>query len=367
MAQFRIIDGDNVRESFSSGGTVLSLGGAVGTSRPFSAWANTGDTFFGTIRKGAEYSTGMFTYVSGSPGFVAQTEVWVSSNANAAVNFSAGGTGEIFHDPPARLFDNLNMREASIAAAATADLGSVHGKAVQLTGTTGITSFGTGKNKEKLVRYTGAGLTITNGATLVCPGATNLVLATNDVFYAVSDNTATPIWQILWVRRANGDLVPVNVSVPGNLAVASTTASTSTTTGALKVAGGAGFVGQVSANNFNASQSMSNASLPGHFDVASQTAVPVANGSNAIIAANVGGLNGVWFVAEGALTGDTAIYLVFSGSISLAFSALGNFVAPTTTPAAGKFCPAYDGVSKYRIYNNQGGSCSFKAAFFRLQ
>ena len=196
---FKIVDCDNVRESFTSTGTTITAAGAVANSRALSAVLSNGDTFLGVARKGAEVSVGIFTWSTG--GSIAQTTVWYSTNANAAVSFSSG-TGEIFMDAPSRLFDHLNLVEASIASASTTALGSLQGKTVQLTGTTTITSFGTGKNKERLVRYTGAGLSITTSSTLVCPGATSLTLATDDIFLAVSDNTATPIWRIMWVRSA---------------------------------------------------------------------------------------------------------------------------------------------------------------------
>src|SRR4051812_48448242 len=96
---FRVVDCDNIRESFASTGTTITLGGAVANSRAFSNLSS-GDTFWGTARRGAEYSTGLFTYTSGSPGSIAQTTVFLSSNSNTAVSFAAGVGGEVFIDPP---------------------------------------------------------------------------------------------------------------------------------------------------------------------------------------------------------------------------------------------------------------------------
>lgn len=205
---FKIVDGDNIRESFTSSGTTISLGGAVGTSRAFSAWLTSGDTFFGTARKGGEYSTGLFTYTSGSPGSIAQTEVWVSSNSNAAVSFSSGGTGEIFHDPPARIFDNLNLRPITVTSAATFDIGAAQGVRILSSGTTGpVTSFGTGKNKLRIVTWSGATLTC-NTTSLILIGLANgatRVTAAGDIGVYTSDNSGN--WTEISYTYASGKVL----------------------------------------------------------------------------------------------------------------------------------------------------------------
>jgi hypothetical protein len=168
----------------------------------------TGDYTTYEADNGTAWETGYITKQAN--GTYART-VKRSTNGNAAVNFSTG-TVSVSCDLPAWLLDHLNLIEEILASAATTDLGSIQSKCIELTGTTGITSFGNGKNKERYFRYTGAGLTITTGSTLVCLGAVNLTLATGDIGCAVSDNTATPIWRILWVRSVSGNIAGATVS-----------------------------------------------------------------------------------------------------------------------------------------------------------
>lgn len=128
---------------------------------------------------------------------------------------------------------------------------------------------------------------------------------------------------------------------------------------------------QVSAKNYVASSSMTNAASAAtpHVDVSSQTGLAVADGAAGVTNSTIGlpsGLNGIWFIQETAQTGDTGIYAVFGATLVLISSASGFFVTPTTTPAAGKFCPQYDGVSVYKMYSRFTGATSFKAMFMRV-
>jgi hypothetical protein len=199
---FKVVDCDNIRESFASSGTTITLGGAVPNSRAFSSELSSGDTFIGTARKGAEYSTGKFTYTSGSPGSIAQTTVWRSSNGNAAVSFSAGSTGEVFIDPAGRLFDELNLEEITVASATTTDIGAVHGAKIVVSGTTTITGFGTSANKRRFVRFSGA-LTLThNASSLILPGAANITTVAGDTAIFLSDSSGN--WRCHLYQRADG-------------------------------------------------------------------------------------------------------------------------------------------------------------------
>jgi hypothetical protein len=85
------------------------------------------------------------------------------------------------------------------------------------------------------------------------------------------------------------------------------------------------------------------------------SAVTVATGSSAALAI----VRGLVQVSEVSAAGDTGLYLCSQGIVALIGSAGGSgWVAPTTTPAAGKYCIAFDG-SVYRLYNNRGGSSAF--------
>lgn len=196
---FIIRDADNVRESFTSPGTTITAAGAVANSRALSAVLSNGDTFFGVARKGAEFSAGIFTWSTG--GSIAQTTVWYSTNGNAAVSFSSG-SGEIFMDAPSRLFDELNLKEISVASATTCDIGAVHGGKIVISGTTTITGLGTTIDKRRFVRFSGA-LTLTHNATsLILPGGASITTAAGDTAAFMSDSSGN--WRCMFYSRASG-------------------------------------------------------------------------------------------------------------------------------------------------------------------
>jgi len=102
----------------------------------------------------------------------------------------------------------ISANEASVASAATCDLGAAGSLFVQITGTTAITSFGTGANKLRFVRFAGA-LTLTHNATsLILLGGASRTIAAGDVGIYASD--ASGNWRERAYLRAAVD--------PGNYA-----------------------------------------------------------------------------------------------------------------------------------------------------
>lgn len=318
--------GDRARETSTAPGLgSFTVNGAVqGAQSLASVLTSNADTSWYFATNGTAWEVGLLTRTSAT--VFARATPFASSNGGALVNFSTGLV-DIALDLPAWVLDHLNLVEAALASAATADLGSILSKCVQLTGTTGITSFGTGKNKERLVRYTGAGLTITTGSTLVCPGAVNLTLVTDDIFLAVSDNTSTPIWRIMWVRRASGSLVPSNAS-----------ASNFAASGALSVGA---HLNTASPNNT--------------FSMSPSTNAQISDTSNGYI----------FFCTEAQSFGTTAIYMTVNSSVVLVYGS-GNWVSPTTTPAASKQCVASNG-STFSIYNGATSTVTINIASIRIR
>lgn len=92
----------------------------------------------------------------------------------------------------------------TVASAATVDLGAIDSRAVVITGTTAITSFGAGRNREYLLRFANA-LTLTNGTNLVLPGGVDITTAAGDTCMATSD--ASGVWRVWYYQRARGGLV----------------------------------------------------------------------------------------------------------------------------------------------------------------
>jgi hypothetical protein len=95
--------------------------------------------------------------------------------------------------------------EGTKPSAATCDIGSVTEYRVNVTGTTAITSFGSGANKRKLLRFTNA-VTLTHHATsLILPGGANITTAAGDVFEFVSD--ASGNWRCVGAQLASGKAI----------------------------------------------------------------------------------------------------------------------------------------------------------------
>lgn len=96
----------------------------------------------------------------------------------------------------------LSASETTLASAATTDLGTSKNRSIAITGTTTITSFGTGANREALIRFAAA-LTLTHNATsLILPGAANIVTAAGDTALATSD--ASGNWRVRQYQRGAG-------------------------------------------------------------------------------------------------------------------------------------------------------------------
>lgn len=103
----------------------------------------------------------------------------------------------------------------NIASAATTNLGSADSDFVTITGTTGITSFGTPASlSRKHIWAVFAGVvTIThNATTLILPGAANYTTAAGDVLECVHISGAN--WRVVAITKANGQAVVAPSSGP---------------------------------------------------------------------------------------------------------------------------------------------------------
>ncbi len=80
--------------------------------------------------------------------------------------------------------------EVTLASAATCDILGAASNRVVITGTTAITSLGTGTNKLRFVRFSGA-LTLTHNATsLILPSAKNITSKAGDTCVVISDGSS---------------------------------------------------------------------------------------------------------------------------------------------------------------------------------
>lgn len=107
--------------------------------------------------------------------------------------------------------------ESTVASAATCDILGAQSNFIHISGTTTITSLGTGANRFRIVRFSGI-LTLTHNATsLILPGAANITTAAGDTMLVVSSNTSNA--RVVVYQRANGTALVM----PADLALNSLT------------------------------------------------------------------------------------------------------------------------------------------------
>jgi hypothetical protein len=116
----------------------------------------------------------------------------------------------------------IDLTEASIASAATCDLGTMAGNMGLISGTTTITSLGSTASTSRpifIVRFSGA-LTLTYNATsLILPTAANITTVNGDS--AVFEYLGSGNWKCLAYSRFSG--APLTLGTEGTIASATTT------------------------------------------------------------------------------------------------------------------------------------------------
>lgn len=122
-------------------------------------------------------TTGAYTVTCKVSG---QTGVTIEQGGAALVY--CNGTDIDYGNPP-----STTTAEVTVASATTTDILGAASDYIAISGTATITSLGTGANKTRFVRATGA-FTLTHNATsLILPGGANIVAAAGDAFVAISD------------------------------------------------------------------------------------------------------------------------------------------------------------------------------------
>lgn len=79
------------------------------------------------------------------------------------------------------------VSEATVASASTCDILGAGSEFIAISGTTTITSFGTGVDSKRFVRATGAFKITHNATSLICPGGYDITTAAGDTFIVISD------------------------------------------------------------------------------------------------------------------------------------------------------------------------------------
>lgn len=134
--------------------------------------------------------------------------------------------------------------EADIASATTTDIGGQNTNFLRVTGTTGITSFGTNYNGPRFLRFADA-LTLThNSTTLVLPGGANITTAAGDIAIAwpkASGGTANG-WQVVYQRVSGSSIAFVSVKDYGAVGDGSTNDTTAVQAALTACAGAAVYI-----------------------------------------------------------------------------------------------------------------------------
>lgn len=215
------------------------------------------------------FSNGVYTAPSGSEtaasGQTLQSSVWNTIHTDYATAFNSGVENRY----------GLIDAEGTIASATTTDLSTVTVRRVSITGNTTITSFGTGANLTRRIRFVGSLILTYNATSLILPGKANITTQAGDIADVESDGSGnwrctkytqaatvpaapvllTQVVRVLSVSTANTD-VAVSIPLPGgvtnylidSIRIANATAAANTATVGVFTASGAGGVAIVTAS-----------------------------------------------------------------------------------------------------------------------
>lgn len=177
----------------------MSRNGSGGYSLPSNSWNPALNGVSATAADWQALINDVATAIQQSVSADGQTPITgnLQMGGNKLTGLGAGnGTGQSLR------FEQLFSQGAiaDIASAATVDIGAQLTTLLRVTGTTGITSFGTNYNGPRFLIFQGI-VTLTHSATLVLPGAANITTAANDALIAVPISGG---WQVVAYTRAAG-------------------------------------------------------------------------------------------------------------------------------------------------------------------
>lgn len=153
---------------------------------------------FWIIKNGTSGSFDVTCKVSG------QTGVQVAQGSQALVY--CNGTDIDEGNPTAPI-----ESEVTVASAATADILGAASEFIAISGTTTITSFGTGANRKRFVRATGAFKITHNASSLILPGGQDITTAAGDTFLVISDASSNA--RVHAYTRASGKAVTSSIPI----------------------------------------------------------------------------------------------------------------------------------------------------------
>lgn len=180
----------------------MSRNGSGGYSLPVNSWNPATNTVAATAADYQALINDIAAAIQQSVSADGQTVLTGSLNMGGfkLSNMAAGSaTGESLRFE--QLFSQGNT--ASTESAATVNIGAINSVAVEITGTTGITSLGTAYNGPRFTRFTGI-LTLTHAAPAMnLVGAANITTAAGDVAIWYP-NASLNGWNMIGYQRAAG-------------------------------------------------------------------------------------------------------------------------------------------------------------------
>jgi len=194
----------------------MSRNGSGGYSLPSNSWNPAVNGVTATAADWQALINDVATAIQQSVSADGQTPITgnLQMGGNKLTGLAAGsGTGQSLRYE--QLFSQGTLTD--IASAATVDIGAQLTNFLRVTGTTGITSFGTNYNGPRFLIFAAA-VTLTHSATLVLPTASNITTAANDALIAVPISGG---WQVVAYQKADGSALSAPL-------IAATTAGTST-------------------------------------------------------------------------------------------------------------------------------------------
>lgn len=242
----------------------MSRNGSGGYSLPSNSWNPALNWVSATAADWQALINDVATAIQQSVSADGQTPITgnLQMGGNKLTGLGAGsGTGQSLRYE--QLFSQGTLTD--IASAATTDIGSPLTTLLRVTGTTGITSFGTNYNGPRFLIFAGAVL-LTHSATLVLPTGANITTAAGDSLIAIPISGG---WQVMAYQRASGSpLVGGDLLNTTRIDVASATtvdltASAPNTrniniTGTTTIAGFTVAIGQTYFVRFNAALTLTN-------------------------------------------------------------------------------------------------------------
>jgi hypothetical protein len=314
----------------------------------------------------AQFASGHVTFHRNlGAGEVTITPATSTINGNATLALAQGQDAIVISDGTnySAIVTNAGSAEATVASAATCDIGNTQTARAAISGTATITSFGTKPDRIRFVRFTAA-LTLTHNATsLILPNAANISTAAGDTAIFISDSSGN--WRCWIYARiialANSSLANMTDSTIKGRAVGAGTGAPADLTAAQAAA----IIGSVGGALKSALVSFTR-----DLSAASGTQAITGVGFTPTAVLFVGGVggSGTWGLVDSARTSGNLTNIGTTISFTLNTSAITFFTEATASHFQQATVQSYDADGFTLSWTKTGsptGTATMKALCFR--